>query len=130
MTTITASSTIGINLNSGLYTNPIVIDAGVSIDDGSNAIFASTGSWTIQNAGSLAGTGTSGHGILLVVPSARITNATSGSITGGYAGIVLSDGGSVTNAASASISGGSIGVQVQIGGNGTVVNAGSIVGTS
>src|SRR5271163_1975159 len=99
MTTITSNSTIGIYLSSPSYTNPVVINPGVTISNIGNGISASPTAWTIQNYGSIVGT------------------------LGG--GIVLDSGGSVNNAASTSIILGIDGVDIN-GNAGTVVNDGSI----
>jgi len=57
MTTISASSTIGVVLTSPSYANPVVInpDVTISVSDG-YGIYAAhgTGTWTILNAGSIA----------------------------------------------------------------------------
>ncbi len=102
MTTITASSTTGVVLTSPSYANPVVINPGVTISSAGYGVFANTGSWTIQNAGSIAG----------------------GTAPG--AGIKLEAGGSVTNQSVATISGniGIYGVDAAL----AVVNYGSIAG--
>jgi hypothetical protein len=114
MTTISASSTIGITLSSPSYTSPVVINPGVTISsngiDG-YSVSAPTGSWTIQNAGDIAS-----------------------SLPNGGTGIYLSAGGSVTNQSTGTISGdeavdGGIGIAAGFSGALTVVNAGSIVGS-
>jgi hypothetical protein len=123
MTTITASSTVGITLSSSSYTNPVVINPGVTISSIGNGITASASAWTIQNYGTIAGSPTSGVGIYLSA-GGSVTNYSSGSIsgfTGIYdsqalsvvnfgsivgplgGGIVLDSGGSVNNATSASV---------------------------
>jgi len=157
MTTISASSTIGINLNPAFYTNPVVIGAGVTItnpnypygvyrDPGATTFF------TIQNHGTIIGSGaTYGVGVYLA-PGGSVTNAPSasiagytgvkisgdagtvvngGSIAGGGTtsgvGVYLASGGTVTNTPSASITGYAYGVKIS-GTAGTVANDGSIVG--
>jgi hypothetical protein len=148
MTTITSNSTIGIYLSSPSYTNPVVINPGVTISNIGNGISASPTAWAIQNYGSIAGSPTSGVGIFLSA-GGSVTNHNSGSIsgfTGIYdsqtlsvvndgsivgtlgGGIVLDSGGSVNNAAAASIILGNDGVDIN-GNAGTVVNDGSIAGT-
>jgi T5SS/PEP-CTERM-associated repeat protein len=148
MTTITASSTVGITLSSSSYTNPVVINPGVTISSIGNGITASASAWTIQNYGTIAGSPTSGVGIYLSA-GGSVTNYSSGSIsgfTGIYdsqalsvvnfgsivgplgGGIVLDSGGSVNNATSASVILGVDGVEIS-GSAGTVVNDGSIGGT-
>ena len=47
MTTISASSTIGIYLVSPSFTNPVVINPGVTISTSGNSVYAFTGAWTI-----------------------------------------------------------------------------------
>jgi hypothetical protein len=141
MTTISASSTIGIVLSSPSYANPVVINPGVAISNGGDGVYATTGSWTVQNAGSIASTGTVGIGVGLG-GGGSVTNATSAFITGHYgveiggsagsvvnggiieggsSGVDLRAGGSVANAASADITGALIGVWIGSGA-GTVVN--------
>jgi hypothetical protein len=57
MTTISSSTSIGITLTSPAYVNPIVINPGVTVaNSGGNGIYASAGSWTIQNNGGISGT--------------------------------------------------------------------------
>jgi hypothetical protein len=48
MTTITASTTIGIDLNPAIYTSPVVISAGVTVSNTgySNAVYRHTGATT------------------------------------------------------------------------------------
>jgi hypothetical protein len=99
MTTISTNSS-GVVLTSPAYTNPVVIDPGVTVSGSGNGVLANTGTWTIQNAGSIAGNATSGKGIY------------------------LAGGGYVTNQSSAAISG-LIGIYTS-GAPSTVVNAGSI----
>jgi hypothetical protein len=79
MTTISASSTIGISLSTPSYFNPVIIDQGVTISNQGVGVLASSGLWTIQNSGSIDAGGTSG------------------------AGIRLSDGGLISNAGNAEI---------------------------
>ncbi|HUB24629.1 MAG TPA: hypothetical protein VL992_04295, partial [Tepidisphaeraceae bacterium] len=102
MTTISASSTAGVYLTGGSFTNPVVINKGVSISGPANAVFGSGQPWTLVNHGSVVGASTA-------------------------SGVDLSDGGVVTNVASAVISGGN-GISI-IGAIGTVVNSGSIAGS-
>jgi len=113
MTTISVSTTLGINLNPASYTNPIVIDAGVTVSYAGllgNAINGYDEFIVIQNDGTISG------------PSVG------GNFDNVCCGVYLDDGGSVTNAASASITAGYSAVQI-VGGAGTVVNDGSVAGT-
>src|SRR5438105_9479788 len=123
MTTISSSTTIGITLTNPPDVNPIVVNPGVTISNIGNAVYANSsgGSWTIQNSGHIAGSGSffNGDGVALLA-GGSVTNAASASITAvidgvhiangagtvlnsgtiaAYAGIVLSAGGSVTNGA-------------------------------
>jgi Hint domain len=104
MTTISTNSTVGIVLGSPSYVNPISITSGVTISSDNYAVRAPSGSWTIQNSGTLLGNETS--------------------LTG--KGIFLSTGGSVTNESGALISGfvGVWGYTSDL----SVVNAGNITG--
>ena len=78
MTTITTNSTTGIVLTSPSYANPVVVDAGVTISNiGGNAISADTGTWTVQNGGSIATNTATVVGIGLGAGGA-ITNQTGG----------------------------------------------------
>ena len=150
MTTIASNSTVGIYLSSPSYTNPVVINPGVTISNtniGGDGISASATAWAIQNYGSIAGNPTSGVGVYLSA-GGSVTNHSSGSIsgfTGIYdsqalsvvnfgsimgplgGGIVLNSGGSVNNAASASVILGLDGVDIN-GSAGTAFNDGSIAG--
>jgi hypothetical protein len=108
MTTITATSTIGIVLASPSYANPIVINPGVTVYEsgfahGPAAVSAAAGSWTILNAGNIAGARLFGRGIN------------------------LASGGDVTNQSSALISG-APGIYGGAGGPLGIVNYGSILG--
>ncbi len=105
MTTIGSSTTIGITLTSATYTNPVVVDPGVTISNPSGkGIYANsaTGYWTIQNNGTISGAGSGGSGIDLL------------------------GGGSVTNAAGALIAGYEEGVFVPFNQQGNVLNYGTI----
>src|SRR5215472_10470812 len=99
MTTISASSTVGVTLSSTTDINPIVINQGVTISSESSdigglagtAIGGTSGSWTIQNYGRLAGYGvspsaTTAAGVRLEL-GGSVTNAAIGLITGGYDGV-------------------------------------------
>jgi len=152
MTTITSNKTGGIVLTSASYTNPVVVDPGVTISDANgDGILANSGSWTVVNSGSIEGDGlfpVVGAGVRLnaggsvtnaasalisggvfsfgvLIYGAAGTVVNSGTITGLVGGIDLGAGGSVTNAASASITG-AYGVLLSAGG--TVTNAGTITG--
>jgi fibronectin-binding autotransporter adhesin len=128
MTTISSGTTIGITLTSPTDVNPIIINSGVTVSNKSGTgVYASIGSWTIQNNGRISGTvdGISlNGGVGTVVNSGTI--ATTGTLASG--GVVLGAGGSVTNAAAASIKGLYYGVQIA-GAAGTVVNSGTIAAT-
>ncbi len=87
MTTITASSTLGISLSTPSYANPIVINPGVTISSGGNAVYAPSGYWTIQNDGLIAG------------------NPATPTATPNVAGIKLLLGGDITNQSTATITG-------------------------
>jgi hypothetical protein len=91
MTTISANKLGGIVLNPASYTNPIAIEADVTISSVGVAVAETTGSWTIQNAGVIA----SGFIGMLIGGGASITNA--GTITGSHNGP-----GTVTNGATIS----------------------------
>src|SRR5665213_3353436 len=131
MTTISASSSIGINLNSAFYTSPVVIGAGVTISNPNypNAVYTPTSSsafFVIQNNGAIYGSASlSGDGVYLA-PGGAVTNAAAASIYGSKFGVAIEGGaGTVVNA------GGITGATgVSISGAGTVVNDGSITGTS
>jgi collagen type I alpha len=116
MTTISASSTVGIVLDSGLYANPISVVSGVTLSGRAGdvsrlnasgygyALYAGSGVWTVTNAGEVAGSGPLGGGIR------------------------LSGGGTVAN-----IQGGVIGTPGEnaaaiyiLGGAGSVVNGGTL----
>jgi hypothetical protein len=159
MTTITASTTVGIDLNPAFYTSPVVIDAGVTVSNPGYpyAVYRHSGATTffvIQNHGTI--TSVSG-GVVYLGPGGSVTNAAgasiivpqftastkdavkvsggagtvvnAGSIAGGN-GVDLRSGGSVTNAAaSAYIVANGYGVRVS-GGTGTVVNDGIIAGST
>ncbi len=85
MTTISKSTTTGINLNPALYTNPVIIGAGVTITNPSypNAVYTDPGStslFTIQNHGTVTGSA-AGIGVYLA-PGGSVTNAVSASVAG------------------------------------------------
>ena len=151
MTTITASTTIGIDLNPAIYTSPVVISAGVTVSNTgySNAVYRHTGATTffvIDNNGTIANPG--GQIGVYLAPGGSVTNAATASITGAQYGVIISggagtlvndgsiissvigvdlrSGGSVTNGTSASITSAYFGVIIS-GGAGTVVNDGSIM---
>jgi hypothetical protein len=61
VTTISTNKTLGVVLNPGSYTNPIVINSGVTIADGGTGYAISYGGshelFTIENSGTVAATG-------------------------------------------------------------------------
>ncbi len=148
MTTISNSTTIGITLTPASYSNPVVVNSGVTVANSGYAVSGIGESWTIQNDGKISST--SAFSVLLLA-GGSVTNAASGSIAGSagiaifgttgtvvnsggiagttFAGVYLGSGGLVTNAASASITGGQTGVEITRGA-GTVVNSGGIAGTT
>lgn len=155
MTTITASSTIGVQLTSPTFVNPVLINPGVTISTTGDAITASSGSWTLQNKGDIAGAGAIANGIDLA-GGGVVTNFATGLVSGssdgvrisGAAGTVINygniagllavpnysglgielrTGGAVTNHSGGTISGYASGIYVYSGA-GTVVNAGRISG--
>jgi Hint domain len=106
MTTITANSTIGITLTSPSYNNPVFVEPGVTIYSTRNGVVATSGSWTIQNGGT-------------------ITGGTLASYATSNSGISLHAGGSVTNQIGGVIAGGYFGVNIS-GAIGTIINGGTI----
>ena len=154
MTTISASSTIGIDLISPSYTNPVVVEPGVALTGNFTgyAIYAVSGSWSITNAGTVAATygGGNGSGIHLGdggtvtnqhggVIAAPLSTATGVYIVGGAgavtnagtinAGVWLQTGGTVTNQTGGRIiSSSTSGYGVGLHAGGTVTNAGQISG--
>jgi Hint domain len=125
MNTITASSTVGISLSSPSYTNPVVIDPGITIAGPVNAVSASSGYWTLQNHGTLTGNINFGYGIYLA-DGGIVTNASGGLLNAGGAGVFLAGAGTVTNAGSMT---GRSGVHLGTGGALTNQSGGSITGT-
>ena len=81
MTTISASSTIGITLSVPSYTNPVVVNPGVTISSAGGGLSAASGSWTIQNDGTVAGNTTANPGIELEA-GASVTNQSGAVISG------------------------------------------------
>jgi len=80
VTTISNSTTIGITLSSPTYLNPIVIAPGITISNAGNAVYASSGSWTIQNDGTVSSVDSAGIDLLSrrrspVRPSASTSKA-------------------------------------------------------
>jgi hypothetical protein len=86
MTTISNSTTLGITLSFPTYVNPIVIDPSVTISNSGNAVYASTGSWTIQNDGTISSPTAVG---VYLIPGGSVTNAASASIMGGKDGVAF-----------------------------------------
>jgi len=94
---------------------------------GANAVVGNVAGVSVTNAGTIAGTGTYGAGVVLYA-GGNVTNT--GTILGGPRGqgIVLSSGGTVTNESTGVILGGSYGV-FSTGQTGTITNAGTIAAT-
>jgi hypothetical protein len=151
MTTITASTTIGFDLNPAYVTSPVVIGTGVRVSNSNypSAVYydpAAPAAFTIANYGTVAG---STNGIYLGA-GGMVSNASGGRITGAYAiritggagtvvndgtisgtpqrGVLVTDDGVVVNAASAAISGGVSIDNRQTLPTGTVANYGTIAG--
>ncbi len=132
---ITADTTSGINLDtfSGatarIFPGVTVSNTGTLIPGGVgstfSAIFASTGTWTITNEGTV--TANSGNGFNLKSAGNVVNN--DGAINSGFQGIAMSAGGTVNNFVDATIETGSNGVFIG-GAAGTVVNSGTIESTS
>src|ERR1700722_10892233 len=110
MTTVTQSTTIGIDLNPAFYTSPVAIGAGVTVSNPGYpyAVYRHSGATTF----------------FVIDNNGRISAGNGGISAGSGIGVYLSPGGSVTNAATGSITGGT-GVKI-FNSAGTVVNAGSI----
>ncbi len=128
MTTISVSSTIGITLIPPLDTNPVVIEAGVTISSSIGtavlANYGTAGSFIIQNDGSIsAPDSTAGIGIDLT-PGGSVTNAASGVIAGAVDGVYVSGGGGTVNNSGSIVGSLHNGVYL-IGGGGSVINAAS-----
>ena len=137
MTTITASSTVGIGLSSygsPSYVNPVVINPGVTISnyyaygigvDGGGDV------WTIRSAGTIAGNITSGQGVDLKY-GGSVTNQSGARIsglTGVYGGYELAlsvvNAGSITGNTTTSAGNG---IYLQAGGSVTNQSGGMITG--
>ncbi len=129
MTTISTSTTLGVVLNTASYSNPVVIETGVSISGPANAVFGNHGAsgyFVIQNYGVVAGSSIDGKGIYLS-PGGSVTNAASGSISGNRGVGIYGAAGTVVN--QGSIGGtGDKGIGVVLNSGGLVSNAGSIIG--
>ncbi len=136
MTTISASTTLGIDLNPASYANPIVIAAGVAVSNsgGTSAVYVSGAAYrfTVRNDGTIDA---SGVGVYLA-PGGSVTNATAASITAydvgvsisGTVGVVVNEG---TIAIQGTFGNGTLalaGVDLSAGGAVTNASGGSIVG--
>ena len=153
MTTISANSSSGIVLTSPGYTNPVVVDAGVTITgalDG-NGIAAYFGNWTIANGGTVDAIGTNGAAVYLAaggvvtnqgtgvigLPSSNLSAiyilGDAGTVTNFgtiNAGVWLASGGAVSNQPGGRIiSGSTSGYGVGFAAGGTVTNAALISGS-
>ena len=134
--------------NGGYITNAL----GGTITGG-DGVYSYSGPFTLVNAGSVSGVGTSSsNGGAYLWKGGSVTNASGGAITG-YAngiivyndagsvtnvgsiagthldGVLFDGGGTVSNASGGTISGGNDGILIQ-GNTGTVINAGDIAGTT
>jgi hypothetical protein len=84
MTTITASTTAGIDLNPTYFSSPVSIDAGVTVSNPAYpyAVYAHPGAtnfFVIDNNGAITSSKT---GAMYLAPGGALTNATSASIVG------------------------------------------------
>ena len=126
MTTITVSTTLGIDLNPASYTSPVVIGAGVTVSNPGYpyAVYRHSGAtkfFVVDNNGAI--TSSSGIGVYLA-PGGSVTNAATAFITAAT-GVRISGGaGTVVNDGSIA---GNYGVVLS---GGTLTNAGSIIGNS
>ena len=104
---LTTTVTLGTIASAGTYTSPLTVTATASVIAVGAAIFGpNTQAWTIDNAGTLSGTGVVGNGVDLI------------------------DGGTVLNSTTAArITGDAFGVYIT-GAPGTVSNLGSIIGNT
>ncbi|HUD60146.1 MAG TPA: Hint domain-containing protein [Acetobacteraceae bacterium] len=134
--------------NGGYITNAL----GGTITGG-DGVYSYSGPFTLVNAGSVSGVGTSSsNGGAYLWKGGSVTNASGGAITG-YAngiivyndagsvtnvgsiagthfdGVLFLEGGTVSNASGGTISGGNDGILIR-GNTGTVINAGGIAGTA
>ncbi len=133
---ISDSYTSGITLTDTADNPVTVTSTGAVTPPSGNALYGSggeTNTWTIDNAGLIAGT--NANGIQLGssyshVYSAIVTNRSSGTITGGSIAVSINDTSQATVTNTGEIAGGNYGVSV--GGVGTVSNmsGGSITDTS
>src|SRR6185312_7739197 len=110
MTTITASTTVGIDLNPASYTSPVTIAAGVTVSNPGYpyAVYAHSGATTyfiIDNNGAIT---SSENGGVYIAPGGALTNAASASITGAIDAVkIAGTAGAVVNYGSISATGGS-----------------------
>ncbi len=127
MTTISSNSPIGVTLSVPAYTNPIVVNPGVTISAlNGDGISGGLIPWTIQNHGTIVASSTAGIGVDLTA-GGSVTNAAFASISGGANGVAIYGSlGTVVNSGSID---GSAGIGVVLGAGGTVTNAGTITGS-
>jgi hypothetical protein len=79
VTTIGTSTTVGLMLGFPPDVNPVVIDPGEIVSNSGNAVYASSGSWTIENSGTISSADIAG---VYLCAGRSITNAATAAITG------------------------------------------------
>ena len=78
MTTITSNSAVGIVLSTPSFINPVTIIPGVAISSGTIGIYATMGTWNVQNSGGITGSSTCG---LATFPNAGVKLIAGGTLT-------------------------------------------------